>query len=213
MNTSSRLATVGRTLTAVKPACDSPAVSAATAEPSSVVSNRTCARSPNTCASATPGTRARTSRGGRRSRRSPRAIAPTACAAARPGGRSPADVPRAAGRRARTAPLRRDTASPSRSSDPRRGTPTSSFQNSRRDTGSTPVVGSSSTRIGGSCTSVHASASFCFMPPDSRSARRRGTASAASSRAGDRARAASRARRGSRRRTRCSRRSTDRRRG
>ena len=43
----------------------------------------------------------------------------------------------------------------------------SSFQNSRRDTGSTPVVGSSSTRIGGSWTSVHASASFCFMPPDS----------------------------------------------
>ena len=49
----------------------------------------------------------------------------------------------------------------------------SSFQNSRRDTGSTPVVGSSSRMTRGSCTSVQASASFCFMPPDSRSARRR----------------------------------------
>ena len=44
----------------------------------------------------------------------------------------------------------------------------SSFQNSRRDTGSTPVVGSSSRISAGSCTSVQASASFCFMPPDSR---------------------------------------------
>ena len=48
----------------------------------------------------------------------------------------------------------------------------SSFQNSRRDTGSTPVVGSSSRMICGSWTSVQASASFCFMPPDSRSASR-----------------------------------------
>ena len=38
-----------------------------------------------------------------------------------------------------------------------------SFQNSRLDTGSTPVVGSSSTITLGSCTSVHARASFCFM--------------------------------------------------
>ena len=43
----------------------------------------------------------------------------------------------------------------------------SSFQNSRRDTGSTPVVGSSSRMTRGSCTSVQASASFCFMPPES----------------------------------------------
>ena len=48
----------------------------------------------------------------------------------------------------------------------------SSFQNSRRDTGSTPVVGSSRTMTRGSWTSVQASASFCFMPPDSRSASR-----------------------------------------
>ena len=48
----------------------------------------------------------------------------------------------------------------------------SSFQNSRRETGSTPVVGSSSRISSGSWTSVQASASFCFMPPDSRSASR-----------------------------------------
>ena len=48
----------------------------------------------------------------------------------------------------------------------------SSFQNSRRETGSTPVVGSSSRMTRGSCTSVQASASFCFIPPESRSARR-----------------------------------------
>ena len=48
----------------------------------------------------------------------------------------------------------------------------SSFQNSRLETGSTPVVGSSSRINSGSWTSVHASASFCFMPPDSASASR-----------------------------------------
>src|SRR5438045_8028422 len=45
-------------------------------------------------------------------------------------------------------------------------------QNSRRETGSTPVVGSSSNKIFGSVMSAHASASFCFMPPDSRPASR-----------------------------------------
>ena len=40
-------------------------------------------------------------------------------------------------------------------------------QKSRRDTGSTPLVGSSSNRISGRCSSVHISASFCFMPPES----------------------------------------------
>ena len=55
---------------------------------------------------------------------------------------------------------------------PRARNSDSSFQNSRRDTGSTPVVGSSSSSSSGSWTSVHASASFCFMPPDSRSASR-----------------------------------------
>ena len=45
-------------------------------------------------------------------------------------------------------------------------------QKSRRETGSTPVVGSSSTSSSGVWTSVQASASFCFMPPESRSARR-----------------------------------------
>ena len=46
------------------------------------------------------------------------------------------------------------------------------FQNSRRDSGSTPVVGSSSSSRSGSVTSAAASASFCFMPPDSAPARR-----------------------------------------
>ena len=60
----------------------------------------------------------------------------------------------------------------------------SSFQNSRRDTGSTPVVGSSSRMILGSCTSVQASASFCFIPPDScsASASRNGASCVSSSR-------------------------------
>jgi len=48
----------------------------------------------------------------------------------------------------------------------------SASQNSRRETGSTPVVGSSSRRMRGSATSAQASASFCFMPPLSRPASR-----------------------------------------
>ena len=48
----------------------------------------------------------------------------------------------------------------------------SASQNSRRETGSTPVVGSSSSRTRGSATSAQASASFCFMPPLSRPASR-----------------------------------------
>src|SRR5579872_1214013 len=50
---------------------------------------------------------------------------------------------------------------------PRELSPYRSRQNWRRETGSTPAVGSSSTRSSGSWTSVHASASFCFMPPES----------------------------------------------
>src|ERR1700732_277577 len=45
-------------------------------------------------------------------------------------------------------------------------------QKSRRDTGSTPVVASSITSSSGVWTRVQASASFCFMPPERRSARR-----------------------------------------
>ena len=45
-------------------------------------------------------------------------------------------------------------------------------QNSRRDTASTPVVGSSRNRMSGRWTSAQQSASFCFMPPDSAAARR-----------------------------------------
>ncbi len=40
-------------------------------------------------------------------------------------------------------------------------------QKSRRDTGSTPVVGSSSTISAGAWISVQTSPSFCFMPPES----------------------------------------------
>ena len=40
-------------------------------------------------------------------------------------------------------------------------------QKSRRETGSTPLVGSSRNRICGRCSRVHISASFCFMPPES----------------------------------------------
>ena len=45
------------------------------------------------------------------------------------------------------------------------------FQKSRRETGSTPVVGSSRKIILGLCISVQASASFCFIPPESFPAR------------------------------------------
>src|SRR3954464_3032596 len=38
-------------------------------------------------------------------------------------------------------------------------------QNSRLDTASTPVVGSSRSRISGRWTSAQQSARFCFMPP------------------------------------------------
>lgn len=40
-------------------------------------------------------------------------------------------------------------------------------QNSLRETGSTPVVGSSSSSTSGLCISAQLRASFCFMPPDS----------------------------------------------
>jgi len=43
---------------------------------------------------------------------------------------------------------------------------------SRRETASTPVVGSSRSRSSGRCTSAQESASFCFMPPESAPARR-----------------------------------------
>ena len=52
---------------------------------------------------------------------------------------------------------------------------------SRRETGSTPTVGSSSSSSCGARTSVQARPSFCFMPPESRPARRAGTARARSS--------------------------------
>ena len=45
--------------------------------------------------------------------------------------------------------------------------------NSRRDSGSTPTVGSSSSSSSGERTSVQASPSFCFMPPESCPAKRR----------------------------------------
>ena len=48
---------------------------------------------------------------------------------------------------------------------PSRCSRASSRQKSRRETGSTPVVGSSSTSSSGVWTSVQTSASFCFMPP------------------------------------------------
>ena len=50
----------------------------------------------------------------------------------------------------------------------------SSFQNSRRDSGSTPVVGSSRRISSGWWTRVQANASFCFLPPESWSASRAG---------------------------------------
>ncbi len=46
------------------------------------------------------------------------------------------------------------------------------FHSSRRDSGSTPTVGSSSSSSRGERTRVQASPSFCFMPPESRPASR-----------------------------------------
>src|ERR1035441_2901009 len=40
-------------------------------------------------------------------------------------------------------------------------------QKSRRETGSTPLEGSSRNRISGRCSRVHMRPSFCFMPPES----------------------------------------------
>src|SRR5262249_54612209 len=42
-----------------------------------------------------------------------------------------------------------------------------SSQNCRRESGSTPVVGSSRTRRSGSCISAQHRLTFCFMPPES----------------------------------------------
>src|SRR5215471_2720492 len=42
-----------------------------------------------------------------------------------------------------------------------------SVQNCLRDSGSTPVVGSSRISRSGSCTSAPHSPTFCFIPPDS----------------------------------------------
>ena len=63
------------------------------------------------------------------------------------------------------------------------------LQKSRRETGSTPVVGSSRTSSSGVWMSVQARASFCFIPPERRSARRsrkgaRRSSSSSSSRRG-----------------------------
>ena len=104
--------------------------------------------------------------------RSPRATDRRADPAGRRARRARAGAPRAAARHGaqRSASSRYGVAMTI--VRPRERNSDSSFQNSRRDTGSTPVVGSSSSRRRGSCTSVQASASFCFMPPDSRSARR-----------------------------------------
>ncbi len=45
-------------------------------------------------------------------------------------------------------------------------------QKSRRETGSTPLVGSSRNRTCGLCSSVHIRFNFCFMPPESLAAGR-----------------------------------------
>ena len=146
MNTSSSDVAIGRTLVDAEAGLGERARSGVSAASAPDRSIRTCARSPNICTSVTPGMlpedlrraamvgdddfeqRART---GRRE--------------ARPGDRARAAGPRAASatREHRSASSRYGVAITmvmpcARNSD-------SSFQNSRRDTGSTPVVGSSST--------------------------------------------------------------------
>ncbi len=174
MNTSSSDAAIGRDAIdadalrrQARPRSPAPAAAAAPA------ARRTCARSPKDCTSRTPGSEARSSIGGRGSVDDHfEQLAGERRLQVAPGDRARAGGRRAAAPRVRTARPRRDTASPSRSSARFDRNSERSFQNSRRDTGSTPVVGSSRSRICGSCTSVHASASFCFIPPESRSARR-----------------------------------------
>src|SRR5579885_508169 len=50
----------------------------------------------------------------------------------------------------------------------RRTSPSTIAHSSRRETGSTPTVGSSSSKRRGARTRVQARPSFCFMPPESR---------------------------------------------
>ena len=172
MNTSSSDAAIGRTPIDRMPCAASAASIVRAPAAAAPAARRTCARSPNDCTSRTPGSEARSSIGGR-GRSTVTSSSSPASAACRCAGRS------SASRR----PSCSSATRPHRSASSRYGVAMtivspfdrnsdSSFQNSRRDTGSTPVVGSSRSRIFGSCTSVHASASFCFIPPESRSARR-----------------------------------------
>ena len=172
MKTSSSEAAIGRTLTTRMPASRSAALDARRRRAGVAGATRTCARSPNVCTSMTPAARASTSSGGRRRVDDHLEHLPAEPRLQR-GRRVEREQPPLVQQRDARAALRfvevrrrhHDRQAARRNSD-------SSFQNSRRDTGSTPVVGSSSSSSRGSCTSVQASASFCFMPPDSRSARR-----------------------------------------
>ena len=140
----------------------------------SCVASADVSASPNTCTSRTPGSAAQRDR--RRSRRAIDDFEQTArerAAAASPGRSSASSCPRAAAPPARSAPPRRDTASPSDGDAAARGTPTAA---SRTRVAIPGRRRSSVRRAADSCgswTSVQASASFCFIPPDSRSARRR----------------------------------------
>ena len=143
----------------------------------------TCSRSPNACALPTPGSARTASNASAAPGATTSTSPPGICARRRPGSSTASTCPSciSATRLQRSASSRYGV--DITIVTPRARNSDSSFQNSRRETGSTPVVGSSSTTSSGSWTSVQASASFCFMPPDSRSARRVRNGPAASSRA------------------------------
>ncbi len=138
----------------------------------SASSTNTCSRSPYVCTSSTPGRfsmirLAARSRSGRSSSNSPCTIP-----LIRPGVSQimirPSNISAAREHRSASSMygVLMNRVTPSRWSSVRMS------QNSRLDTGSTPVVGSSNRRISGRCTSVQARASFFCIPPDRCTARR-----------------------------------------
>ncbi len=172
MKTSSSEGTIGRTLEACDARRRRGAVEDGFARSRDRRSIQTCRRSPKTCALAMSGWPVSLSSASRGSETTTSNRVPGRPARSRPGSSSASTWPSCSSaiRAQRSASSRygvdiRMVMPCARNCD-------SSFQNSRRDTGSTPVVGSSSTITCGSWTRVQASASFCFMPPDSWSARR-----------------------------------------
>ena len=174
MNTSSSEGGIGRTLVTGTPARRSASVRDCT--PSSFPSpNGAAGRARDRRTAARPrrqGWPRALSTGGRVPAASTSINVPGSDACSVEARRAPSPVLRAAAQPARNAPPRRDTGWPSRSSARSPGTRTaaSRIHDATPDRHRSSARRAGGRRAGGS--SVQASASFCFMPPDSRSARR-----------------------------------------